>query len=194
MTILHATILNLSSSLPYVFEFNPQEISSDKPINRYKAPNIGGASKRSYFTGFDNEEIQFILQILKFDAVTGVIPDCEYFSQLREPDAGIIGIAGSFFGNENYPPPKIAFSWGLSMIPLVYNVLDVKIKKTHFRNDGIPNRAEVSLSFELDTENPLNKFNQIAKKAAVYAASVSSVTNEVRQLITGESKEFMSGI
>lgn len=190
----HGTIINLSSYLPYTFEFNPLEIESTKAINRYKAPNIGGSAKRSYFTGFDNEEIKFTLDIIKFNKETGVNPDVEYFSQLREPDAGLIGIAGSFFGNENFPPPMIAFGWGISMVPLVYKVLDVRIKKHNFGDNGIARQATVNISLELDTENVVNKTNQIAKKAAVYAASIGSISDEIKYLITGESKEYMTGI
>lgn len=194
MAKTHATIINLSSGLPYTFEFNPLKIRSKKVINRYKSPNIGGAAKRSYFTGFDNEEIDFTIEIIKFNKSTGVIPDVEYFRQLREPDAGIIGIAGSFFGNENYPPPMVAFGWGFSMVPLIYKVINVEDEKHNFNDLGIPRQATINISLELDTENIVNKYNQIAKKAAVYAASIGSISDEIRLLITGESKEYMEGI
>ena len=43
----------------------------------------------------------------------------DWFEQLSEPDPGLIGIAGSFFGNENYPPPQVYFQFGHSLSPLL---------------------------------------------------------------------------
>lgn len=181
----HGIIVNLSSWSTYVFMFNPVGIESTKKISYSIAPNIGGAYKKKYFAGFDAKEISFQLQIVDMESPIGVMDDVSFFEQLREPDPGILGGWGLSYGNENFPPPQVLFQFGSGYIPLVWDVLNVDIKTSHFFSDeirgiiGIPKNADISLKLGLVEDNILNQANQIAKKAATYAASAHSVAREL---------------
>ena len=118
-----------------------------------------------------------------------------YFEQLRNPDPGLLGVAASFFGNENYPPPQILFQFGVTMIPVVWEVLNVEIKTSLFHDDvfrgivGIPKRAEIQMSLSLVEDHRLNKANKIAEKANYVLGSTGSVAREGLQLAIGGRKE-----
>jgi hypothetical protein len=192
----HGVIISLGSWASFVFEFNPVEITSTKKINYVSAPNIGGAFQKKYFTGFETKEISFQLIVIDMESPSGVSEEIAYFEALREPDPGITGGWGLTYGNVNYPPPKVMFQFGVSYIPLVWDVMDITIKETHFHSGivrgilGIPKRAEINITLSLDEEDPLNKANQIAKKIQMYAASAKSITREVLSNAKGVRKEM----
>lgn len=191
----HGIIINMSSWTPYVFEYNPTIIQSSKKINYAVAPNIGGAYKKRYFSGFDAKEISFTLECNDFKGPTGVAEEVAFFEQLREPDPGTFGIANSFFGNENFPPPQILFQFGISYVPLVWDVLEVDIEETHFHSGhirgvlGIPKRCVIDMKLSLDEEHKLNKANQVAKKAQMFAGSVKSLLREIIHKTNNTRKE-----
>jgi hypothetical protein len=191
----HAIILNASSWAPFVFQFNPESIDSEKTINYAVAPNIGGAYKKKYFAGFDAKEISF--QIICFDKVSpaGVMPIIAYFEQLREPDPGLFGGWGLTYGNVNYPPPRVLFQFGVGYAPLFWDVVSVKIKEDHFHAGhirgvlGYPKRCEIDISLSLVEDDVFNQANQIAKKAAMYIASADSIAREVYHKVKNTRKE-----
>lgn len=191
----HGQIINLSNGTPFVFIFNPTKVDTTKKVNYFSAPNIGGAFHKKYFTGFDNKEVDFELICMDMENPLGVIPEINYFEQLREPDAGIIGIAGSFFGNANYPPPQVLFQFGVSMIPLVWDVMNVQIETDLFEDDkiggviGIPKRATIKLQLSLDEDNVVFKANQIARKVSAITGGLRSVQKEVLSAKRGTRKE-----
>lgn len=181
----HGVIINLSSYLPFIFTFNPVEIQTNKKINYIVAPNIGGAYKKRYFAGFDAKEVSFTLHCVDTQSPLGVKNSISYFEQLRNPDPGLIGLANSFFGNENYPPPQILFQFGVSYVPLVWDVLSVSITAKGFTKDGhirgiigIPTEAHIELTLSLDEEHVLNKANVIAEKAGYIVGSAESILVE----------------
>jgi len=180
----HGIIVNLSSNAPFIFQFNPETINTNKKITYAVAPNIGGAFKKKYFAGFDSKEIEFSIQCIDMNGPTGVMDDIAYFEQLREPDPGF-GVANSFFGNENYPPPRVLLQFGISFIPLVWEVLNIQIEETHFHSGhirgvvGVPKRCHVDIKLSLVEDHALNKANQIAKKAQMFSASAKSIANEI---------------
>lgn len=180
----HGIIVNLSSYSTYIFEYNPVSIESTKKIHYSIAPNIGGAFKKRYFSGFDSKEISLDLHIVDMESPIGVMDDVSFFEQLREPDPGILGGWTLSYGNENFPPPRVLFQFGSGYIPLVWDVLDIGIVTDHFFADeirgiiGIPKNARINIKLGLVEDNILNKANQIAKKAATYAASAHSIARE----------------
>ncbi len=195
MSRTHGVIINLSSYLPFVFTFNPEEMDSTKKINYVVAPNIGGSHKKRYFSGFDSQEVSFKLVTLDMQGPVGVTNIISYFEQLRRPDAGIFGIAGSFFGNENYPPPQILMQFGMAYVPLVFDVVNIDINTSHYTEDivagvvGFPKKAEFDLTLALDEDHPLNKANMIAEKASYLAGSIESVLAEGLHHGLGRRKE-----
>jgi len=192
----HGVIINLSTGLPYTFPFNPIELSSDKAINYYEAPNIGGSSHKRFFIGFGNKTINFSLEIMNKVKPLGITSDIAFFDALRNPAPGLLGIAGSFFGNDNYPPPQVMYNWGTGiLLPLIWDVDDIKIKGKLFHQDpargvvGIPWKATVDISLSLDEDNDLFKASQIAQKVAEVSASVESIAIDVRSAISGGRRE-----
>jgi len=192
----HGIIINLGSYLPFVFQFNPESVDTEKPINYIELSNIGGSAREKVFTGFENTVVSFTLVLIDKGDPFGVTEEIAYFEALREPDAGLLGIAGSFFGNENYPPPQVLFNWGTgSLVPLVWFVDDVSIKNTNFFTDeisgiiGIPWRSEVTISLSKDEDNIFNKANQISKKVAQIAGSAESVSKEMYTKVKGGRRE-----
>ena len=181
----HGIIINLSSYSSYIFMFNPETIESTKKIHYSIAPNIGGAFKKRYFSGFDSKEISLTLHIVDMESPIGVMDDVSFFEQLREPDPGILSGWLGGYGNENFPPPRVLFQYGAGYIPLVWDVLDIGIKTDHFCSDeirgiiGIPKNAYITIKLGLIEDNILNRANQIAKKAATYAASAHSIAREL---------------
>jgi hypothetical protein len=192
----HGTIINMSSYSPFVFTYNPEKIETQKKINYSIAPNIGGASKRRYFSGFDSKEVSFKLVCIDMESPTGVADEIAFFEALREPDPGIAGGWGMTYGNENYPPPQVLFQFGISYLPLVWDVLNVQIEEDHFYAGqvrgvlGIPKKVEINIELALDEEHPINLANQIAKKADMYVASAKSLTREVLHKAKGTRKEM----
>ena len=75
----HGIILNLDTYAPFIFTFNPQELESQKKINYAVTPNIGGASKRRYFSGFETKEVNFKLMCLDMESPTGVMEEIAFF-------------------------------------------------------------------------------------------------------------------
>jgi len=193
----HAIIVNKTSGLSFVLEFNPTTVETTKAINYVIAPNIGGSHKKRYFTGFDSEEIEFSIQCIDKENPVGVKNQIAFFDQLRKPDPGLFGIASSFFGNENYPPPQILFQFGVSFLPVVWDVLDVGVTIDHFHDDpvrgviGIPKMAVISVKLALVEDSVLNKANQIAEKAALFAGSIeSSVKNNIQSVGGGRRESW----
>ena len=180
----HGIIINMSSLAPFIFTFNPTELESSKKINYAIAPNIGGAYKKRYFSGFDTKEITVTLTCLDMEAPTGVMEEIAYFEQLREPDPGITGLL-TLYGNQNYPPPQVLFQFGVSFVPLVWDVIEVSIKESYFHSGmvrgviGVPKKADITLTLALDEGHALNIANQVAKKAEMYAASAKSIAREM---------------
>jgi hypothetical protein len=192
----HGILVNLSSWAPFIFTYNPESVTSEKKINYAVVPNIGGASKKRYFSGFDSKEVSFHLTCVDMEGPTGVNEEVAYFEQLREPDFGLLGGWNLSYGNTNYPPPKVLFQFGISYLPLVWDVLDVKITVDHFYAGaisgviGVPKKCEIDISLALDEEHVLNQANQIAKKAEVYAASIESIARETMHKRYGTRKEL----
>jgi len=193
----HGILINYSSYSAFVFQFNPEKIEHEKKINYAIAPNIGGAYKRRYFSGFDSKEVNFKIMCVDMDSPLGVTEEVAFFEQLREPDPGITGGWGLSYGNVNYPPPQVIFQFGVSLLPLVWDVLDVKISEDHFHSDlvrgilGVPKKCDIEISLSLDEDNVLNKANQVAKKAATYVASAKSALREFYHWRDGARKEKM---
>ena len=191
----HGTIVNLETYLPFIFTYNPEKVDSTKKINYFSAPNIGGSYHEKYFTGFENKEISFKLVCIDMDGPMGVTEEIAYFEALREPAPGILGIANIFESKTNYPPPQVLFQFGVSVVPLVWDVVKVDIDASLFHDGhvrgvmGIPKRAEISISLSLDEGHVLNKANMIAKKASEIAGSAESVTKEIRSKSTGSRKD-----
>lgn len=192
----HGIIINLSSYLPFIFQFNPESVDTEKPINYVDLVNIGGSSREKVFTGFENTVINFTLTLIDKENPFGVTNAIEYFEALREPDAGLLGIAGSFWGNENYPPPQVLFNWGTgSLVPLVWFVDSVVIRNVRFFSDdvsgmvGVPWQSEVTITLSKDEENVFNKANQIAKKVSQIAGSAESIAKETFMRARGGRRE-----
>jgi hypothetical protein len=118
-----------------------------------------------------------------------------FFEQLREPDAGPL-MSGSLYGNVNFPPPQVLFQFGVSYIPLVWDISSITITADHFYSGivrgivGIPKKCEIDIALILDEGHPLNIANQIAKKAEMYAASAESILRETMVKIAGTRKEL----
>jgi hypothetical protein len=192
----HGIIINLSNWLPFIFTYNPESIDSKKVINYAIAPNIGGAYKRRYFSGFESKEINFTLVCVDMESPDGVNQEISYFEQLREPDPGPFGVANSFYGNANFPPPKVLFQYGISYVPLYWDVLSIDINESHFHAGtirgvlGIPKKCEIDIKLALDESSALNKANQIAKKAEMFAASAKSITRETLHQTRNVRKEL----
>jgi len=192
----HGVIVNLTTGLPFIFQYNPEEVKTQKPLTWYMAPNIGGSSQESYFAGFQNREISLTLKFIYKKDRFGIREEIEYFKSLGEPAPGILEIASSIFGNENYPPPKVLYQFGVSLIPLVYEVAESpQITIGQFKSDGIegiigiPTVAEVGLKLRLDESHILNKAEKIAKQVAVLTGSADSIIKEAAHLATGKRKE-----
>src|SRR4030042_7161783 len=192
----HGMIINMSSYSPFIFTYNPTEVETQKKVNYSVAPNIGGASKRRYFSGFDSKQVSFDLVCIDMESPTGVMDEISFFEALREPDPGIAGGWGMTYGNENYPPPQVLFQFGISYLPLVWDVLDVKISESYFYAGevrgviGIPKKVDIKIELALDEEHPINLANQIAKKADMYVASAKSITREILHKAKGSRKEM----
>lgn len=190
----HGIIVNMSSMAPLVFEFNPEGIQTTKKINYSIAPNIGGAFKKRYFSGFESKEATFSLVCLDMTSPLGVMEEIAFFEQLREPDQGIT-LTPQLYGSQNFPPPRVLFQWGVSFVPLVWDVLDIGIITSHHKSDaigglvGVPKRCEINLTLGLVEDHPLNLANEMAKKAALYAASAKSILREKRYKDTQGRKE-----
>jgi hypothetical protein len=191
----HAVIINTSSWSPFIFQFNPSEIDNEKKINYAIAPNIGGAYKKRYFSGFDSKEINFSITCVDKESATGVMTEISYFEQLREPDPGPFGGWGLVYGNVNYPPPQVLFQFGVSYMPLFWEVLNVSIKESHFHSGhvrgilGYPKVCIVDITLSLVEDHVFNQANQVAKKAAMYAASARSVVRELYHKTKNTRKE-----
>jgi hypothetical protein len=191
----HGIIINMSSKIPFVFTYNPESVETTKKINYAVAPNIGGSSKKRYFSGFDSKEVTFTIVCLDMESPLGVTPEIAFFEQLREPDPGLLGGWGMTYGNENFPPPQVLFQFGVSLVPLVWDVLDVQIFEDHFKSGlatgilGIPKKADISIKLGLVEDHPLNKANQIAKKVEAIAGSTTSIARESLYKFRGVRKE-----
>lgn len=187
----HSYIVNLRNAVPFIFTFNPEEIDTTKKINYAIAPNIGGAYKKRYFSGFDTDTVSFKLTCVDMESPIGVQDEIAFFEQLREPDAGLF-IA---WGNENFPPSQVLFQFGKSFIPLVWDVLEVKINASHFYSGavrgvmGIAKKCEIDIKLALDEGNFLNKANKVAKKIEMIAAGIGSVVTEGVSRSRGTRKE-----
>lgn len=182
----HGVIINMSTGLPFIFQFNPENIETSKKINYFSAPNVGGSYHEHFFTGFENKEVKFRLVCIDKENPLGVTEEVAYFEALREPAPGWLGLVSMIKGNANFPPPKVLFTFGTgSMVPLIYDIGEVSIKTDLFYSGsirgvvGIPKRAELDITLMLDEENILYKANWIAKKATEIAASANSITREV---------------
>ena len=75
----HGIIINLTTGVPFVFQFNPEEVRTQKPLTWYLAPNIGGASQESYFAGFQNREISLTLKFLAKNKNTDIFGEIDRF-------------------------------------------------------------------------------------------------------------------
>ena len=88
------------------------------------------------------------------------------------------------------------FQFGVSYIPLVWDVLDVQINSDHFYDGmvrgiiGIAKQCHVDITLALVEDHPFNQANQIWKKAQMYAASAESIERERRHKINHTRKEL----
>ena len=192
----HGIIINLVSYLPYVFEFNPTEVETKKAINYFQAPNLGGSHHEMYFSGFDNKEITFTLTSIDKENPLGVTGAIAYFEALREPAPSYSQLSSLITGNENFPPPTVLFTFGTgSLIPLVYNVVDIGIITDLFHDGhvrgviGVRKRAEITITLALDVSHILNKANLVAKKVAEIAGSAESMVKEISHKVRDTRKE-----
>ena len=182
----YGVITNLDTKIGMAFQFNPDSVSDAKKINYIEVPNIGGSSREKLFTGFENNTISFKTKFIEKNSPIGVTPELDFMKSLREPSAGLFGIAGSFFGNENYPPPKVLYGWGTgNLMPLVWDVDDVSIDNKHFKHHdiqgviGVVWYAEVSVTLSLDEDSIFNKANQMSKKANQIVGSINSIGRQI---------------
>lgn len=181
----HGIMINMGSYLPFVFTFNPLEVETTRTINYEESPNIGGSHHELFFTGFSNKEASFDIICIDMEDPMGVNKEIAYFEALRSPDPELLGIAGSFFGNDNYPPPQVLFNFGTgSIMPLMWDVTDISIQTSlfyagHIRGVyGIPKRVDIGIKLSLDQDNVLYKSDQIFKKVQQIQGSVMSVMRE----------------
>ncbi len=193
----HGIIINLSNMLPFIFTSNPAEVETQKSINYFEMPNIGGSHHELYFTGFTNKEVSLNLICIDMEDPLGVTEEISYFEALREPAPGWANMISMLLGNENFPPPQILFSFGVgSLVPLIYDMREVGITADLFFDDdirgtiGVPRRAEISIRLSLDENNILNKANMIAKQASAIAGSVESILKEKVYKTKGGRKEL----
>lgn len=191
----HGVIINLSTGLPFTFELNPMQVKTKKDINYFESPNIGGHSRTLFFSGFSNKKVSFSLLVLNMEDPLGVAGEVAYWDQLRSPGTGLADLAASFIGNENHPPPKVLYQFGASLVPMPWWVRNVEINVTHFHANvvggvmGIPKRAIIDVSLELDEESDLFKANRIAERALEIGGSVKSVANDIFSTVTGARRE-----
>jgi hypothetical protein len=191
----HGIIINLNTFLPFVFTYNPESVESKKKINYFMAPNIGGSFHEKFFTGFDNKTVNFNLRCVDMESPIGVSDEIAYFESLRQPAPGILDIASAFDGNENYPPPQVLFQFGVSFVPLVWDVNSINIKASKFFDGhlrglmGIPRMADISIELSLDEDNILYRVQRIADLALSITGSVESVAREIIHKIDNTRKE-----
>ena len=197
MAEARGTIINLSNFLVYSFQYNPESMPSSKQIDWFKAANIGGSSRRLFFQNFDNKTVDFQVQAIAQKNTLGVRDDISFFEALRNPAPGLLGIANSFFGNQNFPPPKVLFQFGAALIPMPWYVRNIDITPDWFKdgpisgNVGIAKRARFDISLELDEESDFFKANQIAEKASELAGSAASVVRELQRRLNGARSEYV---
>ncbi len=197
MAEARGTILNLSNFLVYPFQYNPNEIATTKQIDWFKAPNIGGRARRLFFQNFDNKTVSFQVQAISIKNTLGVQDDISFFDALRNPAPGLLGIANSFFGNQNYPPPKVLFQFGAALVPMPWFVRNVDITSDWFKDGpiigdiGIPKRARFNVSLELDEESDFFKANQIAEKASEIQGSASAAIRDLQIRLNGGRPEYV---
>lgn len=189
----HGIMINMGSYLPFSFIFNPTEVETKKEIEYVEVPNIGGSHKEMYFIGFGNKKVNFSLVCIDMENPVGVTPEVAYFDSLREPDAGIFGIAA--ISSENYPPPQVLFGFGTGdLVPLIWNVSEVQMVTSMFYSGtyrgvlGIPKRLDIDIELTLDEESILYKSNQISKKALQIGGSALSIIKEGTNIRQGGNK------
>ena len=193
----HGIIASKTSDtyLPFIFQYNPTSITTEKKINYAVAPNIGGAFKKKYFSGFDTKEINFQLVCVDKISSTGVMSEISFFEHLREPDPGLDMPIGLTYGNVNYPPPQVLFQFGVGYAPLFWDVLNVSITEDHFHSGhvrgvlGYPKMATIDITLSLIEDHNFNKANQIAKKAATIIAFQKNLIREGAHKVSNTRKE-----
>jgi len=79
MAEARGTLTNLSNFLVYSFQYNPEEITTSKQIDWFKAPNIGGNARRLFFQNFDNKTVNFQVQAIALKSTLGVQADISFF-------------------------------------------------------------------------------------------------------------------
>ncbi len=191
------TLVNLSNFLVYPFQFNPEQMNTSKQMDWFKAPNIGGSARRLFFQNFDNKTANFQVQAIAQKNTLGVQTDVSFFEALRSPAPGLLGIANSFFGNQNFPPPKVLFQFGAALIPMPWYVRNVDITLDWFKDGpvigdiGIAKRARFDISLELDEESDFFKANQIAEKASEIAGSAGARVRDLQQRLNSARSEYV---
>ena len=197
MAEARGTIINLSNFLVYSFQYNPESVPSSKQIDWFKAPNIGGNARRLFFQAFDNKTVSFQVQAIALKSRLGVQADISFFEALRNPAPGIMGIANSFFGNRNFPPPKVLFQFGAALIAMPWYVMNIDITPDWFKDGpisgtvGIAKRVRFDVSLELDEDSDLFKANQIAEKASELAGSAGSVVRDLQERLNSARPEYV---
>jgi len=197
MAEARGTIINLSNFLVYSFQYNPESMPSSKQIDWFKAANIGGNARRLFFQNFDNKTVSFQVQAIALKSTLGVQADISFFEALRNPAPGLLGIANSFFGNQNFPPPKVLFQFGAALIPMPWYVKNIDITPDWFKdgpisgNVGIAKRVRFDVSLELDEESDFFKANQIAEKASELAGSAGSVVRDLQERLNSARPEYV---
>lgn len=195
----HGVIVNLSNGLPWIFDLNPPGVKSERKINYIEMPNIGGAYKERYFTGFGNKDVAIDLVALDMASPMGVAPTIQYFEALRSPAPGWKGLMSFIKGNANFPPPQILYFYGTGdLVPLVYDVIDIGLETDLPFGDkvrgvmGLPKMCKISMKISPDPDNILNKANEISKMTAAITASAESIVKEVLYKTKGGRKELLS--
>lgn len=178
-------IINLDEGSYYILESPPEDLKSQKEVSFVNLPNIGGHTREAFFAGFNAKTISLKITLINRGTM-GVSNAMAWFEALSEPSPGLLGIANSFFGNANYPPPKVLWYWGTgSFVPQVWTPISCPVRPTHFNHDsqfGIPWRAEVDLTLQLDETTVFYQANQLAKKAQRIYASVESTMRALDRL------------
>jgi len=109
----------------------------------------------------------------------------------------VLGIANSFFGSQNFPPPKVLFQFGAALVPMPWYVRNVDITSDWFKDGpvtgdiGIAKRARFDISLELDEESDFFKANQIAEKASEIAGSAGSVVRNLQERLNSARSEYV---
>jgi hypothetical protein len=116
--------------------YNPKEITIDKPVPWFKAPQSKGDSPALEFSSADGAVMSFELLFDTYEAGTnvhtGFIANLLALALVQDPNGS----------EEKKRPPKVGVKWGVGKLPEFQGVIEsVSAKYTMFLPDGTPVRA-----------------------------------------------------